>query len=366
MRKHLLLTAFLFPFFAFSEDYSAKDLGFIEDNPLSFHSPKLQEKAEQGDPEAQFYISRCYKYGWGVEKSEQDSEKWLLKSVDSKYPPSLVYYANELIAEKNKNKNWEKAFELLEQAHRQKYHKGTTSLAYFLQDKSSDPINTQPKKYVDAKKSNELLLQAAQAGEAGAQATLGNRIIMKGTSCDQLKEITSVEKQDGVRWLENAAYNLESNAIGDLVAAYKYGCNEIEKNEDLQKRWEFINFCVVRRLISVAECDDSYLQEEIALLYLNGKGTEKNPAKAFVHMYDAVLNGNKDAKYKLGYFFEKGIGIPANPDEAKKWYLECKKDPYTRAKFEKALQEDEMISKSDLAKAMLLENETANNPQHKL
>ena len=112
----------------FSADFSKKDLGYIEDEPFSFYTPELLKRAEQGDLEAQFNISRCFEAGWGVGTDKKESEKWLLKGVKANYPPSLYTYASKLIAIENKNKDVEQAMLLLEEAHKQKYFKATFAL----------------------------------------------------------------------------------------------------------------------------------------------------------------------------------------------------------------------------------------------
>jgi TPR repeat protein len=38
--------------------------------------------AEQGHPEAQYRLSRCYYYGTGVPKNEAEAVKWMLKSAN--------------------------------------------------------------------------------------------------------------------------------------------------------------------------------------------------------------------------------------------------------------------------------------------
>lgn len=44
--------------------------------------------AEQGDPEAQYYVGRMYEKGQGVKKDYDEMVKWYRKSADAGYAPS--------------------------------------------------------------------------------------------------------------------------------------------------------------------------------------------------------------------------------------------------------------------------------------
>ena len=47
----------------------------------------LCEKAEQGDPEAQYMLGHCYEYGWGnLQKSETKAVVWYRKAADQGHP----------------------------------------------------------------------------------------------------------------------------------------------------------------------------------------------------------------------------------------------------------------------------------------
>jgi TPR repeat protein len=66
----------------------------------------------------------------------------------------------------------------------------------------------------------------------------------------------------------------------------------------------------------------------LALLYLNGQGVEKDAAKA-VELYTVAANlGNAISQRKLGECYEKGEGVEENAAEAVKWYAQAaeKKD----------------------------------------
>jgi len=43
--------------------------------------------------------------------------------------------------------------------------------------------------------------------------------------------------------------------------------------------------------------------------------------------------GDVDAQYRLGYCYEKGIGVKINPDRAVKWYKKAVKQGYAEAQY---------------------------------
>jgi len=343
-------------------DFSQKDLGYIEDEPFSFYTPELLKKAEQGDLEAQFNISRCFESGWGVVMDKKESEKWLLKGVKAKYPPSLYAYASKLIAVENKNKDIEAAIPLLEEAHKQKYYKATYALSGILSDNTADPTNETPKKLIDVKRSDKLLVEAAEAGECYAQGMLGNRIIFKNR-IEDLETLTSIKTEDGIKWYEKAAFKQDANAAGELVGFYKYGPNDIQKNPALQEKWEKIFFDILKRVVALNDDKGGFWDRVLALYYLDAKGTDKNEAKAFIHMYNAALGGDFKAKYEVGYLFEKGIGIPKNIDEAVKWYAKCKDDPVSLKNLKRDFNQDPKWKESELVVNLMRESESPTNPQ---
>lgn len=360
-KRNLIKVALLFVSLAgYSADYSKADLGFIEDEFFSFYTPELLEMAENGDGQAQFKISQCYKYGWGVFQDKNNSEKWFQQSLDAKYPPSLYRVASEYLS---KEENYEKAIKLLEEAHRQNYRKATLALSNLLWESPCDPVGSKKKgKYIDNARANDLLVQAAAAGEATAQFQLGNRIVNKN-KLEELAALTPTSADAGKQWLEKAAHQLEVNAAWEMIGCYDIPWEGTPKNPEKAESWKLVYFESVRRLATFSEQDTSFWDRTLALLYLDGYGTKKDPSRAFMHMYHAVLKKDFKAMYSLGYFFEKGIGIPSNKEEAIRLYRESLKDPDAQQSLSKELEKEDGIFKdSKLAKEVLMEDKPS-SPQ---
>lgn len=47
---------------------------------------------------------------------------------------------------------------------------------------------------------------------------------------------------------------------------------------------------------------------------------EEDPREAFGWFYKSAMQGDGDAQYALGYFYEDGIGVERDIEEAREWY----------------------------------------------
>ena len=72
--------------------------------------------------------------------------------------------------------------------------------------------------------------------------------------------------------------------------------------------------------MSTLENGDKDAQYNLALLYTNGEGTEKNLEKAFYWYQKAAENGFEVAMYNLALYYENGKGTEKNLKEAFYWY----------------------------------------------
>ncbi len=61
-------------------------------------------------------------------------------------------------------------------------------------------------------------------------------------------------------------------------------------------------------------------QYNLAILYEDGEGTEKNLEKAFYWYQKAAENGDSMAQYHLALSYYKGEGIEKNLEKAFYWY----------------------------------------------
>ena len=72
--------------------------------------------------------------------------------------------------------------------------------------------------------------------------------------------------------------------------------------------------------LKAVEQDNPYAMLGIAILYKNGKGVDRDYAKAFEWFLKAAEQDDFVAQFNVGLCYEKGYGVEANAEEAFRWY----------------------------------------------
>jgi hypothetical protein len=80
-------------------------------------------------------------------------------------------------------------------------------------------------------------------------------------------------------------------------------------------------------------------EENLALLYTEGRGLTKNFVEAAKWLRKAADQGSASAKNNLGYAFEHGLGVMQNLREALRWYREAAAEGLLEAKRNVAVLE---------------------------
>src|SRR6266542_492698 len=79
------------------------------------------------------------------------------------------------------------------------------------------------------------------------------------------------------------------------------------------------------------------VQHNLATLYYNGEGTEKNLEKAFYWYQKTAENGNMNAQYNLALLYENGEKTEKNLEKAFYWYEKAADNDYEPAMISLAL-----------------------------
>jgi serine/threonine protein kinase len=95
------LGGFLFPLKNVSED--------IKQNGFSL----IKKAAEMNKADAQWYLARCYKYGWNGKKDKEQYTIWLKRSAENKDYEAMTELAREYILGEYISRDYKKAYELL-------------------------------------------------------------------------------------------------------------------------------------------------------------------------------------------------------------------------------------------------------------
>ncbi len=80
------------------------------------------------------------------------------------------------------------------------------------------------------------------------------------------------------------------------------------------------SFSQFRLDLMLAKRGDAGAQFYVAIGYEEGRGVQKDMAKAVEWYKKAASNNHNGAQYRLGQLYEKGIGVGKNMAMAKKWY----------------------------------------------
>ncbi|TCM67074.1 hypothetical protein EC844_110115 [Acinetobacter calcoaceticus] len=121
--------------------------------------------------------------------------------------------------------------------------------------------------------------------------------------------------------LANSEYEqLKADAqIGDVRAQSQMGdvflFGEFEHNVDYQKALMWYS--------KAADQDDAKSQYNLAIMYLNGFGTQKNAVKAVEYYRAAALQGDPDSQLQLAIRYLQGEGVDKNLILAKEWLLKA-------------------------------------------
>ncbi|UDQ97271.1 tetratricopeptide repeat protein [Lentisphaerota bacterium WC36G] len=124
-----------------------------------------------------------------------------------------------------------------------------------------------------------------------------------------------IEKDDAmaVKWYKYGIKLNDPNSAYFLAHAYKYGSLSLKVN--YQKAHEYFTIG--------AELGDNECQFELAIIYEDGLGVEKDFTKALKLYEQSANNGNGQAKCLLGIYYYQGINIKKDYQKALKYFQDC-------------------------------------------
>lgn len=110
-----------------------------------------------------------------------------------------------------------------------------------------------------------------------------------------------------------------------------------EKGEDLPRNYAAAAECYRK---AVPENLEAVLR--LSLLLINGDGVKQDYAQAMGLCHDAAKKGYGPAQWCVGYMYQHGLGVAADPRQAAKWYK-----PSSRNNASAALALAEMCEKGE-------------------
>ena len=239
------------------------------------------ENAEKGDYEVKCNLGVMYRMGKGVKRDYQKALYWFTKASEHGYERANFHIGMMYENGDGVKKNYLKAIDY-----------------FMVAGVHSEYIKNKIEKYKTE----------AEVGDGKFQYKLG-LIYENGIGIRK-------NSKSAIYWYEKAASNGIRDANNRLACLYycKHDEESFEKAFDLLKKHAEIGDastqCLLANIYEFDECDyenalkwyekasakgDCHATHNLALLYFEGEGTEKNPEKAFELLKKAAEQGNEDS-----------------------------------------------------------------------
>lgn len=301
--------------------------------------------AQNGDPDAIFWLGTSYMNGEGVTCNYTEAIKWLKKAADNKMPLAYYQLGNCYYRLENYQEAivwYKKAIEdmyfysnrtlsnttscLLGSCYYQlkNYQEAIIWLKKAIENGDTDSYFWLGRCYSVQQNYQEAIIWYKKAVENGDTNLYG----YLGECYFQLKNY-----QEAITWLKKAAANGDMRACGYIGTSYMNLKNYREAIWWLKKAldngdthaylglgkcyFEQQNYQEAYKWIKIAaEKDDANAYGPLGSLYLQGNGVESNPGEAFKWTKKAVESGDISSYTGLGIMYYNGIGTERNAKEA--------------------------------------------------
>lgn len=292
----------------------------------------LTKSANRNHTEAQYELGNFHYFGYNGSKDIKQAIKWYKEAAKERHAKAQfqlgkIYYGG--IRVKKNKKAGTKWLELA-------YENGMDEAREYL----SSGGNSKPKKSKKSTKiakapkklSTRIKREIAQAekGNVDAQYTLGVRYL-KG---DKLKK----NPKKAVKWVRKAAEQDHAGAQYQLGVMYRDGVG-VPKSESEAIKWlrlatswgiakaqRDLDSLLRKQLLASEdeftanpELSNPDAQYTLGVMYIDGKGVEKDPSTAAQWFLKAARQNHTEAQLRLGEMYRDGKGVKADRKEAKIW-----------------------------------------------
>lgn len=259
-----------------AQRYDMKKDGDPEKN-LEIAAKWYKKSAEQGYAEAQFSIGNFYRHGIGVEKDIDEAIKWLKKGADQ----GNIWCAKSL----------KKAIQEAEIAAK------NNPVKKISKEKPLDKV--QVEKF-------NILIKEAENGHIDSQYQVGEMYV-KGNG------VHKNEKEAAI-WFQKAA-NLGHKKAQHNIGLLYYMAPESKQNTEKAIEW-------FTKASDQGVTDSTFMLGQI---YMEGKGGIKNTERGFNYLYVAAEKGHPEAQNSVGYCYATGDcpNVSVNIEKAKEWFIKA-------------------------------------------
>jgi len=176
-------------------------------------------------------------------------------------------------------------------------------------------------KVYDDQSTNSRLLTVIASGGSGPGVNEYFAYLYAGDAkSDPIEEVVSVSDGATTDVLYGSAGHVRSQTSvsgGPDRLAGKSPAFDVRLGDVFYEFADDLAFAEYRLAASQGDPDG---QADLAVMYQTGRGTEKDPQKAFALAGSAAQHGSVIGETLLGYLYEHGIGVTANCAQAKHYY----------------------------------------------
>ncbi len=253
---------------------------------------------EQGLAEAQYDLGEMYYYGKGVQQDYLKAFECYLKAAGQGHARAQTEVGTQYCRGEGTPQDYNKAIEWYTKAADQ----GDTDAQYYLSDIYYYGKGVQR----DCMKAAEWCIKATGEGNISAQELLGDMYCSGcGVPQDYEKAVECYSKL-GVEFNE---YQLA------------YAQSKLDGTAESQEQVKIIDEC-----IKAAEQGNAEAQHELGYMYYNGKGVQRDYAKAAEWYSRAAEQEYAEAQYNLGNMYRNSYGVPFNYTKALELYSKAVKN----------------------------------------
>jgi|GEM_PF-460646 len=305
---------------------------------LGFNTPRdvLEQEAQKDNPEALYYLARCYAQGWNdCPKDEKKAGELYQKgsqSADTGNPFAQCCRAGCYMKGAGVPEDEAEAVKWFRKAAEQGNAAGQSGLGTCYAKGMGVPQ--------DEAEAVKWCRLAAEQGEAESQCFLGicytkgmgvredeveafkwylksaERGFAPGqfmlALCYAGGEGVRQDEAEAIKWLRKAAEQGVAPAQNNLGACYERG-EGVRRDEAEAAKWYRL----------AAEQGEGDAQNNLGVCYLNGDGVPTDEAEAVKWFRKAAEQGFLIAQVNLGERYAKGEGVPKDEEEAARWFLKC-------------------------------------------
>lgn len=266
---------------------------------MSKNEHTLWNQDEEGDVALQLEMGFVCKEAGDIE----GARSWFRTVAEAGNPAGQMAMAMLYLENEGDEEEMEQGFYWLQLSVEQGY----PSALYLLSTLCRSGYGTLPQ---DEEEADSLLHQAADAGDDEAQLDLGEMYFEKG------------EMEEALRYFHLSALQ------GNEDAMYLMGLRCLSYNKDEEP--DYVG--AAKWFLQAAEKGHARAQLELAMLYLQGDGVEKNLRAGIKWLKSAADQGVAEAQHELGERYASGEGVPfCSPKKAVKLYRQAAKQGYTPA-----------------------------------